>query len=871
MSENNNMTWIPFYTEFADKLLKYKDNRKELLDKLQKVFSDVGMKFPKLEEDNSIRDIDPFTVYGFFNKHITDKNRKAIIASLISEFNLSASVPNDFDGIPVLNNLMAVLFSWNRNDDDIDNLWDFFSIALLYSKRKTDDLRTQFIKMYDKVRTQDCIRWNITMALFWVRPYSFINLDSRNRNFMKSAKNISENVASEIKGLKDVPNGEKYLEICEICAEVCKSGIYPYNTFPELSYTAWLSNPDEDTNDNTTVDNLTSDNAWLLAWNPKKYDWEHMDEKNNYYTMLKTVQNGGEYSEAWRCQSTKVKKGDMVFIIRLGTAPKGIVAKGYAASESYVKDGTNLIDITITDTLDYKNQDIISQDLLKEKFPEQQWSPQGSGISIKPDAAQWLIENWNDYSYNNIDYLSKNSKEKEPRRYWLYAPGDKAWLWDECYNNGFMALSWSEMDDIRQYHSREELKIKLQQYYNNTKSFNADTLALWNYAYVMKPGDIIICKKGLHKIVGCGIVESDYEYDDSREYFRHVRKVNWTHYGEWDNPGPTIMKTLTDITSNPKYIKEIMELIGIDETNFDKPEIQSPYTKEDFLKDVFVTEKEYDRLKALLLRKKNIILQGAPGVGKTYAAKRLAYSIIGEKNESRICMVQFHQSYSYEDFIMGYRPNDSGGFELRTGIFYNFCERCKENPNEHYFFIIDEINRGNMSKIFGELLMLIETDKRGENNTINLAYGGRTFFIPDNLHIIGMMNTADRSLAMIDYALRRRFSFCTMSPAFENVAENGFKEYTDKIDCPLYHRIISEIKALNVDIRRDSSLGKGFEIGHSYFSPVDITVIDDEWVRSVIDYEIIPLIEEYWFDDEKKAEEHINTLYRALGEEHDGR
>ena len=116
-------------------------------------------------------------------------------------------------------------------------------------------------------------------------------------------------------------------------------------------------------------------------------------------------------------------------------------------------------------------------------------------------------------------------------------------------------------------------------------------------------------------------------------------------------------------------------------------------------------------------------------------------------------MVQFHQNYSYEDFIMGYRPAEDGSFELRSGVFYNFCERCKENPDKPYFFIIDEINRGNLSKIFGELLMLIETDKRGEEHRVNLVYGGTSFYIPDNLHIIGMMNTADRSLAMIDYAL----------------------------------------------------------------------------------------------------------------------
>lgn len=308
----------------------------------------------------------------------------------------------------------------------------------------------------------------------------------------------------------------------------------------------------------------------------------------------------------------------------------------------------------------------------------------------------------------------------------------------------------------------------------------------------------------------------------------------------------------------------------IDLTQYYKKKINSKYTKEDFLKKVFMTEAEYDKLRSLVLRKKNIILQGAPGVGKTFSAKRLAYSIIGEKNESHICMVQFHQNYSYEDFIMGYRPNDSGGFDLKSGVFSIFCDRCKEKPEEPYFFIIDEINRGNLSKIFGELLMLIETDKRGEDHKINPVYGGE-FYIPKNLHIIGMMNTADRSLAMIDYALRRRFSFYTMTPAFDNADNNGFAEYFKDIDCELYHTVMAKIKELNKAIRKDSSLGKGFEIGHSYFAPEDKSVIDDEWVHNVVEFEIIPLLEEYWFDNDEESEKWKQALYQALGEEYDGR
>ena len=299
----------------------------------------------------------------------------------------------------------------------------------------------------------------------------------------------------------------------------------------------------------------------------------------------------------------------------------------------------------------------------------------------------------------------------------------------------------------------------------------------------------------------------------------------------------------------------------IDLSKHYKKKIDRKYTKEDFLKEVFLTAPEYDKLRSLVLRKKNIILQGAPGVGKTFSAKRLAYSIIGEKNENRICMVQFHQNYSYEDFIMGYRPNDSGGFELQSGVFYNFCIRCKENPDKPYFFIIDEINRGNLSNIFGELLMLIETDKRGEKHKLNLVYGGTAFYIPENLHIIGMMNTADRSLAMIDYALRRRFNFFEMQPGF---GSEGFRRYMNSVQNPLFSALIERVMQLNQAIAQDSALGKGFCIGHSYFCNLTLETCTAERLRAIVEYDIIPMLREYWFDNDERFNQEAEKLRYAL-------
>lgn len=276
------------------------------------------------------------------------------------------------------------------------------------------------------------------------------------------------------------------------------------------------------------------------------------------------------------------------------------------------------------------------------------------------------------------------------------------------------------------------------------------------------------------------------------------------------------------------------------------------YKKSDFLDEVYMTEKRYESLVAVLRNKNNIILQGAPGVGKTFAAKRLAWSMMGEKDNSRIEFVQFHQNYSYEDFMMGYKPVEDG-FELKYGIFYRFCQKAANQPDKEFFFIIDEINRGNMSKIFGELLMLIEKDYRGTKAT--LAYNGLSFSVPKNIYIIGMMNTADRSLAMIDYALRRRFSFFEIEPGFDS---ESFIHYQNSLNNDTLNELINKVKDLNREISNDKSLGKGFCIGHSYFC--NMQVCTEEWLHSIVDYDIIPMLREYWFDNSEKLQHWENIL-----------
>jgi 5-methylcytosine-specific restriction protein B len=277
----------------------------------------------------------------------------------------------------------------------------------------------------------------------------------------------------------------------------------------------------------------------------------------------------------------------------------------------------------------------------------------------------------------------------------------------------------------------------------------------------------------------------------------------------------------------------------------------------------FISEADFLQTVALLKRKKNIILQGPPGVGKTFIARKLAYEIMQEIKDANIEMVQFHQSYSYEDFIQGLRPTQKGGFDLRDGIFYSFCQRALAHPDRPFFFIIDEINRGNLSKIFGELMMLIEADKREEKFALKLTYAEDEedrFYVPSNLYIIGTMNTADRSLAIVDYALRRRFAFITLQPDYGN----NFRSFlaSKGLSAGMVEHICSAVTKVNSKIKEDINLGEGFQIGHSYFCAFTTNEDENKWWNEILSFELKPLLDEIWFDDSTIVSEVLKQLSR---------
>ncbi len=720
---DNQFVWVDFYKEFAGKLLAYKNNREELVEKVKAIYVETGINMPTLEKDNQLVDIDPFTVFGLFNKSsMREANRIKIITAVRKIFDVVTAVPDSFDSIPVLNNQNATFYYFidSRGDEDIDDLWNLFDSALKYAGDPSANNREVLSKYFDLViNKKGNGNSKITMGLYWISPNSFLNLDSRNEWYIYESGKIPADVVAGLPEIETKIAASKYFAIVEKLREYLLSGKCNLHDFKELSFEAW-----------------------------------------NYSTQV------NEEKKAEKKQTQREQKG--------------------------------------------------------------------AGLAD-----------------DDVDTV----------HYWIYSPGDGASKWDEFYKRGVMGLGWSEIGDFSQYSSKDEMKAAMKEKIDPTRPYKNAAHATWQFLQEMKPGDIVFAKKGMHSVIGRGVVASEYIYDTEDPEYPNIRKVNWTNTGDWEHPGQAVMKTLTDITSYTDYVAKLNSLIDVNEDEDDvEPEetVFPEYTPEKFLDEVYMDGESYDTLVELIRMKKNVILQGAPGVGKTFAAKRLAYSMMGCKDQNRVMMVQFHQSYTYEDFIEGFRPSStSNNFEIKKGAFANFCQKAAEDPDNEYFFIIDEINRGNLSKIFGELFMLIENDKRG--NALQLLYSGDKFSVPPKLYIIGMMNTADRSLAMLDYALRRRFAFFEMKPGFES---EGFREYKMAFANPRFDSLIDCVEKLNAVIAADDSLGDGFCIGHSYFC--NLSAITDKALSNIVEYEMVPLLKEYWYDEPIKVKDWTEKLRSSI-------
>ena len=642
---------------------------------------------------------------------------------------------------------------------------------------------------------------------------------------------------------KSKPDGKLYKKILEIC-ESLKKNLQKFNPKDMLDIQSFIF---------VSYSGKPVDRKyWLIAPGEGASQWEEWQEKGiisigyGIHDDLNTFKNKTEIKQVLQKIYNKknvpnsliavyefhkkMKPGDILFVKQ---GVKEILGKGIIKSDYYFDDTKE----------DYNH------------LRDAEWEKMGKWDISGDYKTQLPIKTLTDITNNKklIESIEKaiNPPHKPPpphpegSSFWWLNANPKIWDITQC-------------------------KVGEKQTYT-TRNKKGNKRRIFKHFEKLKTGDIVLGyistpNKEISTI--CRITKGIHDTDEGQVFEFEITEQleNTVSFNELKEIGG--LQECEPIKNNQgslfKLEKEEYEIIRemIDERNPGDIVKIEPYNMSIALNELFISESQINEILSLLKYKKNIILQGPPGVGKTYIARRLAYLMMGKKDKARVQMIQFHQSYSYEDFIQGIRPNDKGNFVLSNGVFFDFCNKSRRNKDKDYFFIIDEINRGNLSKIFGELMMLIEHDKRGEDFALPLTYSKDEFFsIPENLYIIGTMNTADRSLAMVDYALRRRFAFIDLDPMFDSP---GFENYLKgkNAEDELVNKIILRMKNLNDIITKDNgNLGKGFCIGHSYFCPDNNhTQFDKAWFEQVINHEIKPLLREYWFDNLEKVEREIKKL-----------
>ena len=683
--------WNEIYEEFATKLLEYKNDRKNLISKLQNVYEEIDMKLSKMESNGEILDIDPFTIFGLFNKGITDDNRKRILGEIAKQFNLKNKVPFSFEGIPLVNNLRSTFFNFaeERGENDINNLWEVFESAIRYADNPTQGNKLKIESTYNNVIKQKGIQWNITMGLYWIRPNTYINLDSKNREFIIKQKILPEQFIKEVNQFKNVPNGEQYIQLCDLLLEKIKDGQYGYRDFKELSFIAYERNMSVDTVTQHNTQNTDIAKNTILYGPPgtgKTYNTvmyavaiienKKLEEiKKENYTEV--IDRYNKYKEDGLIEFTTFHQsyGYEEFI-------EGIKPVIHSDEE----DETD-IQYEVVPGLFKKFCDIAGKPILRKEKCD---------IGINESPTIWKI---------SLEGSGENSTRTE------------------CMKNEHIRIGYDE-------YGRE---------ITNLFKGVAGRHILNYFINDMSIGDIVMSCYDCNTVDAIGVVTGEYEWHNEYPEYKRLRKVNWIVNGIEEN---IIKINNGSRLSNPTVYKLRMDLSDV---------------------------------------------------------------------------MEIIEKYSNNTIEV-------------------------EEKKKNHIFIIDEINRGNISKIFGELITLIEPTKRigqAEGQKVKLPYSQKLFGVPNNVYLIGTMNTADRSIATIDTALRRRFNFKEMLPDSE-VLDGIYVE-----DVSVKDIFIKMNKRITVLFDREHTLG------HAYFLPLkDAPTI--ETLANIFENSIIPLLQEYFYEDYEK-------------------
>lgn len=832
--------WVSFYMELATKLLEFKQNRDLLIEKVKNAYSNIGFKLPKLDDSDDLKDIDPFTVFGLFNKGITEANRISILNGISSEFGIEADVPDDFSGIPILNNLMATFYGFSgdkrRKEDDIDNLWNVLEAALSLSETDSKYNRDQFATAYDKARLQFGIRWNLSMALFWVRPYTFINLDSRNRKYLSNPDNISASVVADMKAMKDVPTADQYLSLIDKCKAAINTGYYECSSFPELSHKAYLA------------DTEVADGWWpsLDEYDPgitaQEYRNLFLDESVVKRTWLQAI---NEMYAMPNHLGTCKQMGE-----RYGYAPSHYISFLTTAAANIAKK----TDCPLLPR-EQKNSRYWPV-LFQGKDPSDKSEGSYCWKMRKPvvEAIEMLIEE------GILDNPQENKEIKEMIRFdhntVLYGPPGTG----KTYNSVIYAVAICEGQSVEKVMKEPYSEVLLR--YKELKEAGRIAFTTFHQSYGYE--EFI---EGIKPILEEESGMLGYTIEDGvfKEFCRRAKPINIQTYGAvkikehpriWvmllGGPGMTSLKEECFSKGEVRIgwtEYEDLEWENDESLSWRSKQMLHAFTYEMEPGDIVFIEHDSQSIDAIG------VIAGDYEYDKSlehYPRKRKVEWIATNIDEN---MVQYlpggrKQLARFTIYAADYIGTDVLSEILNKYIGYDqvISEDKKEIP---YVFIIDEINRGNISKIFGELITLIEDTKRaGASEAMEaiLPYSGETFSVPSNVYILGTMNTADRSIALMDTALRRRFEFVEMMPnpaVLESLGVGTIVVDGEELNVARMLNVINE--------RIEFLFDREHTIGHAFFTKL----ADDpslETLAGIFEKNVIPLLQEYFYEDYEKIQ-----------------
>ena len=886
-------SWIPFYEEFATRLLTYRTKRDELCEVLVEATEDEPL-LNYVSHDQyaagtfePMRDIDPFSVFGAFNRGITMQNRREIAANLGGRLGVTAETPTDFDGIPTVNNQNSwfMRYAYKRDAGDVDHLWNVFAKSIEFADASSADRREQLEAAYDQARVIKGIRWNLSVGMYWIRPRHFMPLDARSRSLIQTRF-----------GLSSPNSGEEYLDLCDELQSTFELPKANIKSFPLLSYAAWCGSGEE---------SIPHDVGGMAFWAARMVESVDLETREHEYKrkaadLIAQAQSQADADDSsWVLTLKQALNStntiDFRFKDSLLRAIQADSEKGRATLDTVWSspEPASLDELQrslqgLLGKVTPGNATALGALLLMAEDPEgnapyspsrtSRWYqltgfPGGESASATSryqrmldflDALGGELAQGSDsteYSRLEVQGMAWSTTEAEPPADWEHSeqealvhwrgdsPKDpRAWLvrskilvpqWIE---DGYVSLPASYLDKVEQGSSIAEVKAAIEAGYQHQDAAQRKALVEEYHAFlsVMKPGDVVgaIHDGRLH----VGVLDGPAEYEE-QEGDRLRRAVQWQSWLPMKDLSPDVASLMdrqggvVDITEALADLQAILEgpVARVAEGPLTLPAVDAGLADE-----LFMPRESLQEIVDLLSARKQIVLYGPPGTGKTFVAKAIARHVIGPDDPSRMQIVQFHPSYAYEDFFEGFRPyetdNGQASFTLQEGPLARIARQARADRSHPYVLVIDEMNRANLAKVFGELYFLLEY----RNESMQLQYRPtEAFRLPENLFIIGTMNTADRSIALLDAAMRRRFSFVELHPDEEPVRgvlplwlSRGKHE-------PERALLLDALNEAIEDQDRD------LRIGPSYLMREEAAT--EEGLRRVWKYDVMPLLEEHYY------------------------